>query len=204
MAEPYHFELTGGWLALDFNNTLDQDHDNNDIERLNHYSDLVRWSMQAGIIHEDKARELIATGERKPDAAQVVLAQAVELRRLIYRIFSAVSAERTPNPADMTALNAALTEALVWLRVDVQGGWTWADAGNRLDQMLWRVVWSAAQLLVSDKVERVHECDNTACTWIFLDETRNHSRRWCSMEGCGNRMKARRHYRRVKGKPEDV
>jgi len=45
----------------------------------------------------------------------------------------------------------------------------------------------------------VRICEATAtdgCGWLFLDETRNRSRRWCSMKDCGNRAKARRHYRR--------
>ena len=165
----------------------------------------MAWAQQAGLFDEVAAHDRMAGAALRPDLAQAVLLKAIELRGVIYRIFSAVSAGRTPQPNDIDELNEVLSDAVQWLRVDVQPdgkfGWTLVDS-LRLDHMLWPVVWSAAQLLVSDKVDRVHECDNTACTWMFIDETRNHSRRWCSMEGCGNRMKARRHYRRVKGKDE--
>jgi predicted RNA-binding Zn ribbon-like protein len=55
---------------------------------------------------------------------------------------------------------------------------------------------SAAELLTSETLSRVRECGGATCTWLFLDASRNRSRRWCSMESCGNRAKARRHYRR--------
>lgn len=206
MADVYQFTFMSGWLALDFSNTLDQDFEGVNIERLNHYADLVGWAQQANLISEARAHDLMAAGERSPNEAQNVLARAVELRGVIYRIFSAVSAGRTPPPNDIDELNVVLNDAARWLRVDAQpdGGFGWALAkSGQLDEVLWPVAWSAAQLLVSDLLERVHECNNDRCTWMFIDETRNHSRRWCSMEGCGNRMKARRHYRRAKGKASD-
>jgi predicted RNA-binding Zn ribbon-like protein len=61
---------------------------------------------------------------------------------------------------------------------------------------LWPILWSAAELLTSDEREQVRECAGSACTWLFLDRSRNRSRRWCSMQTCGNRAKARRHYGR--------
>jgi predicted RNA-binding Zn ribbon-like protein len=59
------------------------------------------------------------------------------------------------------------------------------------------VALSAADLLTSPAREHVHGCGNTeTCTWVFIDESKNHSRRWCSMKDCGNRVKARRHYQK--------
>lgn len=69
--------------------------------------------------------------------------------------------------------------------------------------MLWPVVASAAELLVSvEQLPLLRICglhESGECGWLFLDETRNHTRRWCSMKDCGNRAKARRHYHRVRG-----
>src|SRR5207302_22567 len=67
-----------------------------------------------------------------------------------------------------------------------------------LDRMLWPVIRSAADLLVSGEAQRVRRCASETCDWLFLDTSRNHSRRWCDMSGCGNRAKARRHYARAK------
>ncbi|MCB0153982.1 MAG: CGNR zinc finger domain-containing protein, partial [Anaerolineae bacterium] len=60
---------------------------------------------------------------------------------------------------------------------------------------------SAAELLTSDRLNRVGQCAGESCGWLFLDTTRNHSRRWCEMEHCGNRAKAKRHYRRRTTRP---
>ena len=57
---------------------------------------------------------------------------------------------------------------------------------------LWVLAMSASDLLTSDAVDRVRECDNPECRWLFLDTSKNHTRRWCDMKLCGNRMKARR------------
>jgi len=57
---------------------------------------------------------------------------------------------------------------------------------------------SAAELLTSDNVDRVRECeDDRGCGYLFIDQSKNRSRRWCSMESCGNRAKARRYYARL-------
>lgn len=62
--------------------------------------------------------------------------------------------------------------------------------------MLWPVARSAAELLTSPDAQRVRECALRSCSWLFVDRSRNRRRRWCDMKTCGNRAKARRHYRR--------
>jgi predicted RNA-binding Zn ribbon-like protein len=75
--------------------------------------------------------------------------------------------------------------------------WSWQIDENSFDRMLWPIVREAANLLTSDDINRVGECaDDRGCGYLFFDTSRNHSRRWCSMEGCGNRAKAQRHYQR--------
>jgi predicted RNA-binding Zn ribbon-like protein len=64
--------------------------------------------------------------------------------------------------------------------------------------MLWPVLQSAAELLTSDEIHQVRECNSDRCTWLFVDRSRTHRRRWCDMKTCGNRAKARRHYQRTK------
>jgi len=60
------------------------------------------------------------------------------------------------------------------------------------------ILWSAADLLVSRRLERVRQCANSQCLWLFLDDSKSGNRRWCSMSACGNRAKAHRHYLRHK------
>jgi predicted RNA-binding Zn ribbon-like protein len=51
---------------------------------------------------------------------------------------------------------------------------------------------SAAELLISPERACVRECASETCTWLFVDTTKNHSRRWCDMNSCGNRYKVRK------------
>ncbi|MBC7814735.1 MAG: CGNR zinc finger domain-containing protein [Burkholderiales bacterium] len=210
----YTYDFGGGWLCLDFNNTLDQDKEGGDVEHLHTYADLVEWAAQSGMISPGKARLLTREAETHPSQAATTLADAIALRRLIYRVFSAVADGHEPESADSSALNAALGASVVWLRIvrapsdndndDSAFEWGWADGGSRLDQILWPIVWSAAQLLVSERLHQVRECGSENCRWIFMDTSRNHSRRWCSMESCGNRAKQRRHYHRIKASDLDT
>ena len=60
------------------------------------------------------------------------------------------------------------------------------------------VLWSAADILVSADLKRLRQCANKRCLWLFFDDSKNRTRRWCSMQACGNRAKAQRHYLRQK------
>ena len=84
--------------------------------------------------------------------------------------------------------------------VAVEGGytWVWDEGGRALDSMLWPVARSAADLLTSGELQAVRQCAGRACGWLFLDTSRNRTRRWCDMSVCGNRAKARRHHERLR------
>lgn len=196
------FTSSEGWLCLDFANTLKQDHEGNDIETLEHYADLVAWGRQYKTIPTDeKAAVLLRAAERQPEAAQAVLEKTIRLRQVIFRLFSAQSGERLPNACDVDEFNQFLPEALVRMRLYPAGeycNWQCVDAGDNLDQVWWHIVWSAATLLNSETLSRVRECASETCRWLFVDTSRNHSRRWCSMESCGNRDKVRRYLQRQK------
>ncbi len=193
------FELSGGAPCLDFANTLDERGRASPRERLRRYADLVAWSRQAGLVDAAAAAALVAQGERRPDEARQVLARGIVLREAIFRLFAAAAAEDRWAAADLAALNLALPRALEHLEVAPAAagfGWRWRVADGDLDRMLWPVVRSAAELLTSPDLSRVRECAADTCRWLFLDQSRNQSRRWCDMAVCGNRAKARRHYRR--------
>jgi predicted RNA-binding Zn ribbon-like protein len=93
-----------------------------------------------------------------------------------------------------------LSRSLPHLRLavsDAEFAWDWAEEPVSLDRVLWVVARSAGELLTADKLDRVRQCaDDHGCDYLFIDTSRNRSRRWCSMESCGNRAKARRHYKR--------
>jgi predicted RNA-binding Zn ribbon-like protein len=193
-------------LCLDFANTMDWHASAHPSETLLVYADLVAWAQRTHLISDLVAQRLLQRAENEPASAAAALAQAIVWREAIYRIFSAIAAERPVATADLAALNAAISVAYPHLQLVSSGAefvWGWIGAEDDLACMLWPLVRSAAELLTSPLLARVRECaDERGCGFLFFDLTRNRSRRWCSMESCGNRAKARRHYNRQRGTAE--
>jgi len=191
--------LLGGRPSLDFANTADWHASDQPVETLTSYSELVAWSVHAGILTEPQSQRILGAAARRPVEAAAVLDRAIALREAIYRIFSAITHGHKPQVADLAVLNAELSTTLAQSRiVSTAAGlaWDWAGGEDAPDRMLWPVVHDAADLLTSRGLDRVGQCADGRCGWLFLDTSRNRSRRWCSMEDCGNRAKARRHYER--------
>ena len=197
----YGFDFSGGELCLDFANTLGGSRQR-PKERLKSYADLLAWGSQAGILNDEDVRRLGRLAAEHPRKAAAALADAIALREALFRVIAAVIARTPPADEDLATLNGALPRALEHLRVApcAKGcEWEWAGEEGALDRMLWPIARSAADLLVSAEVQRVRRCANQEeCDWLFIDTTRNRSRRWCDMRSCGNRAKARRHYARKK------
>jgi predicted RNA-binding Zn ribbon-like protein len=190
-------------ICLDFANTADWHASGNPREQLHTYADLVSWSQNQRLLTDREVGQLTEEAACRPTDAAAVLERAIALREAIYRVFSAAAGGRFPAATDLALLNGALSEALRRLEVIRVAGtfaWGWAGDGGALDRMLWPVVRSAAELLTSEKLARVGQCaDDRGCGFLFLDMSRNRSRRWCDMKDCGNRAKARRHYHRKHG-----
>jgi len=201
------FELTGGRLCLDLANTLDSRPTPEPLELLPRYEDLVSWGVQAGAVDEAVARGLRRHAGSRPRAAARALAKARRGREAIFAIFSAVARGQAPPSAAMAELNALLPAALSARRVAERGSgyaWEWTEGDPpELDRVVWPALVSAAELLTSltsGELGRVRVCAGEGCAWLFLDRSRNGSRRWCDMTVCGNRTKARRHYAKSKGR----
>jgi predicted RNA-binding Zn ribbon-like protein len=200
-SEAASLELLGGALCLDFANTVGNHKTGEPSEHLGGYADWVAWSQHAGALTPAQARRLLADSARHPMEARQAFKRATQLREAIYRTFAAIAENAAPKPADLDRLNQALARGLVHARVvktpdGFQWDWTEEDA---LDRMEWLVARSAADLLTSGNLDRVRQCGDAECGWLFVDTSRNRSRRWCDMNDCGNRAKARRHYRRLRG-----
>ncbi len=195
------FELTGGLLCLDFVNTVEDRPDAHPHELLNSYHDLVSWSQQAHVLTEQEAHGLLEKAACLAVEASTVLERAVAIREAIFRIFKSIAKDASPEEYDLVTLSAAVADAQVHARIvpGVDGfTWDWISDENNLDRMLWPVVRSAADLLTSDELDDVRVCASETCNWLFMDTSKNHSRRWCDMKSCGNRAKARRFYGRKK------
>lgn len=198
LGTPYH--LNEGWLCLDFANTANWHARSVPVEELTSYPVLLEWAQRKGVLGSDEAERLLGEASRSPQAAEAALERAIALREAIYRIFSATVHDLPAPPQDLDFLNAVLAEKLRGLSVAPEASgfvWRWRAEPQSLDGMLGPIARSAAELLTSAALRRVGQCaDDRGCGWLFLDLTKNHSRRWCSMESCGNRAKVMQHYQR--------
>ena len=194
------FDFIGGALCLDFANTADWHASSRPRERLRHISDLVVWGRSAGLLTETEMQAMLHSSEIQTQKAELALKRAIELREAVYHIFVRHLRGKAPSQAEIKSFNASLQRALSHLRLKPEGaGFTRSsEVGvDELERVLWQVAWSAAELLTSNLLGRVGQCaDDRGCGYLFLDTSRNCTRRWCSMEGCGNRAKALRHYAR--------
>lgn len=202
---PTGSKLVAGDLCLDFANTATWHASDHPRELLTTYGDLVSWSRRADLLDATGSERLLRKARRRPGVAARALRGAVALRDVIYRMVVAIVQRRLPEASDLDAFNQALSAAIQHLRVvPARGGlaWSWDCPPRALDGMLWPILHSAAELLTSERRGRIGQCaDDRGCGWLFLDRSKNHSRRWCEMGDCGNRAKARRHYRRGRGGP---
>ncbi len=195
------FEMVGGRTCLDFVNTASQRREGPLKEKLESYDDLLSWAIQAEQLTEAQAEVLRAQAAASPSEAAAVLVRARALREAIYRIFTKRSAGEDLPPEDLKLISteygrAAVNRLLTPAGVGVCAfDWNTHDA---LDRPLWPVAVSATNLVASEDAGRVKECATDNCNWLFLDASKNRSRRWCEMKECGNRAKARRHYHRKK------
>jgi predicted RNA-binding Zn ribbon-like protein len=195
-----------GPLCLAFANTVDWHASDHPEELLADYHALVNWARGAGLVTEDQALALETEAARHPDRAEAVWHRAVKVREAIYRLLVARLHGHPAEAVDLALLNEELARALANAQLVAAGDgydWGWADdqaAGDdaALDRLLWPALRSAAELLTApDLLERVGQCaDDRGCGWLFLDMSRNHSRRWCDIRDCGNRAKQRRYYQR--------
>jgi predicted RNA-binding Zn ribbon-like protein len=192
-------ELIGGRLCLDFVNTVSWRGRDEPVDNLGSYADLLRFSVRTGASSRADVAKLRRVAVERPGDAAAALVRARAVREAIYRLIVSWRRGRSPSASDLTLVNGAAParEELVW----DSGRFGWENSTKRpLESLLWPIVWSTAELVTADEKNRVSSCGSAACGWLFYDESRGHRRRWCSMQGCGNRAKARRHYeRKVQG-----
>lgn len=193
-------------LAIQFANTVGSRRSSRPQERLPSYGALVEWGVRAELFGKTEAARLLADAAARPADAESAWKRALTLRDAVYHLLESSGEGRPSSPEDLDVLNAALGECAVRRRLrQTPDGlcWTWAEAPDGdLDWMLWPVAYSAAEVLTGSEADRVKACPAEGCGWIFIDQSRNRSRRWCDMQSCGNREKARRHYHRGKAGPE--
>jgi len=198
------YEFIAGDLGLDFVNTLEHHEGPVQEDVLTSWRDLVDWTVGAGLATPQGAGVLFALGKRNPRAANAVFRRALQLRDCLYRIVTALLAERHPEADDLRLFNAFLAEAQAAVVLRAAPGNLVLDlpvSPERPLSLLGPVVTAAARLLTSpETVALIRRCDAETCRQFFVDRSKNQSRRWCDMKLCGNRAKAREYYRQHRGR----
>jgi predicted RNA-binding Zn ribbon-like protein len=199
------FRFRGGIPCLDFVNTLAWRLTDRPVEYLGSYEDLLAWERQGGLLAPDETEVLSGWAATHPEGARATLSRAVALREAVHRVLSAAIAGEPQDEGALSTLNRELSVALSRLRVAPAAGdayvWAWERDGDEgggppLERPLWPVARSAAELLTSAKLGRVKVCGGEGCGWMFLDESRNASRKWCESRDCGNRERVREYLAR--------
>jgi predicted RNA-binding Zn ribbon-like protein len=199
-AKPYAetFRCPGGELCLDFCNTgqdvrgMNKDKD----EWLSDFGELISWLHAAGVLSAKQASALRAAAERSSEAAQRIWSRALRFREALARGLLAKVQGRTPFTDDMQLIEQEYARSARFARLVGDGDkfrWTVESEPAELEFIMRPLVESAVSLMTSPRMARVRRCGNATCYWLFVDETKNASRRWCEMASCGNLMKVRRH-----------
>ena len=196
------FDLCGGHAALDFVNSLNNRfREGGPVELLVDYADLLRFTEQTKLLDTRQVRRL--ANSVNPAAAARTLRSARELREAMAAAFYGNLDGHPPLAADVRILerhfhSAGAHRELHWEQPveNANGrsgiGWDWGRFETNAELPVWILSQTASQLMMSDAMDRIRACGVETCRWLFLDTSKNHTRRWCNMRVCGNRMKARR------------
>lgn len=199
MPRRYAGALLGGHPALDFLNTINDWFAAEPVEYLAEFDDAVAFGVAAGVLTRGEGDELATTGSgvRWREVAELHTVRAA-LERVVR---ACVRGEAAPAPelALLARHRADAVRQATYRNIagaPLQHDIAVARAGAAV--LRFRLVEAAMQLLTSPVLARVGECPG--CGWFFLDQTKNGSRRWCSMEMCGSSAKSRAYYRRRSGR----
>jgi predicted RNA-binding Zn ribbon-like protein len=195
------FEYIGGDLSADFTNTRSGRYESAGHEHVQTYADLVEFTRQAGALTPAEAKRLIADAEHRPEKAAQIHRRGVALREAIWRAFARIAQGEEPTGEDLKVIGGEAAAGLAHRQVRKVGsgfGWEWPETDD-LARPLWPIAIAASDVLTNDRDrELLRECSDGTCAWLFVDRTKNHTRRWCDMETCGNRAKQARLRQREK------
>ncbi len=189
------FYFVGGYLCVDFVNTRHAEAGRVLEDLLGGPGDLARWLREAGVLSPLEAEEAAGRwGEGE-------FRQAVEFRESLGGMIERVARGGEVRREEIEEINSVLRGRRGYTQVVRSGdgfeGRFVAESGGELDGIS-PVAQSAAEFLAGGDLSRIKKCENPECSLHFYDTSKNRSRRWCSMAACGNVMKARAHYRRLR------
>lgn len=172
----WDFRFRSGRLCLDFMATIgDREHVAFDRWRMT--QDFGRWCIEAGLIE----KAAIVSKD------QITLARA--LRETLYRLFAAALSETKPDPTDLSHVNEVARKPGFIPQLTASGRAHEWMTDSPYEAVLATVARDAIDLLSGPALRRVRKCADLHCSILFLDASRPGKRRWCSMNGCGNKIK---------------
>jgi predicted RNA-binding Zn ribbon-like protein len=197
------FDFVAGSPAIDFVNTVSWESvGETHAEKLASFGDVVAWAEAASLIAPAEAKVLRRRASREPERAAKEHAAVLRLRDLLHDVFDPLADDKSPPAEVMDAFNRALGAALREMSIVREGGegfaWRSECGSEDFRRISGLVLWEAAQLLTSERASRIGRCASDTCGWLFIDESRRGNRRWCVMNECGSRAKAKRYYEKKK------
>ena len=194
--------LVGGELALDFANTSSGRGWREHQEHLRSCGDIVDWAARARVLSPDEADGLREATRADPDLGRGLFDAALALREDVYALSSEIAAGRAAPPEHTERLTQTHAHFLARAQLAPVGGnfaWNWSTKNAPIEAVLGRISLSALTILLQADLTRIKQCPGDKCGWLFLDATKNKSRRWCEMEICGNRAKQKRFGAKARG-----
>jgi predicted RNA-binding Zn ribbon-like protein len=190
-------------LCLNYANTLSWRGSGRPLEKLHDLADILRWTEHSGVVRPAAFRQLRRWSRHHQAGAAELFAQSIAIRETMFRIFSAIAVGDPVAAKDFVVLRTALANAPSRHQLARSGercGWRVEVGEPAVASVLAPVLWSAADLMLNAPSRPIRRCANAECLWLFIDQSKNSTRRWCDMNSCGNRAKARRHYAKIRGR----
>ncbi len=169
-------------------------------ERLPGFSEFISWLDFAKTQDREEAEWMIVAGAVDQDLQDRIMCDVRKLRKNLFEVFHAFANNRQPEMCHIAAIYEVLASTVMFVE-PLKKARDLAGPANRVRikkplGLLYPIAHSAARLLVEDCLCYIKKCSDVTCEWIFLDCSKSHRRRWCDMKSCGNRAKAKRHYRK--------
>lgn len=194
------FLFVGNQLALDFLNTKPI-LDGAPRELLATPAALQRWLVASGIVASPKEKELMRSW-RNSRRAEGLVRELIAFRERLRAAVLRLERGSIPGGSFLAEINQLLTKYPQRARLVKSGSRLLVDAlfEPRKPEDVWGPIGAAAaELLAELELSRVRKCESNACVLHFYDTSKKGSRRWCSMNICGNRLKVAAYQRRRRG-----
>jgi predicted RNA-binding Zn ribbon-like protein len=187
--------VNGNNLCCNFVNTVYAWSGKNLHEYLGKYEDFINWCRKLNVGDEVLLKPLLVKAKQFPRKADTALKEIKNMRLLLYNFISAIAAKdneaiRTLLPQVNKFLDKAAAHTTVQFSDNNFTLTLIADSGDLLSPV-WIVLQSLNELLLTEDMERIKECPR--CGWVFVDRTKNATRRWCAPEECGSADKMQRY-----------